>query len=461
MKLTLKFVKRNGPNGGDWMVRITGDRVKKDGDFKVSFLFYAGAPSPIHFTKTSIHGLDPNVKDWQIRVTQSSADAEPINKLSFNVDPADQWQIKDITTQNLLESSKEKFEKSNRNEKVLYSRDFLKMRSAPLAKSTVKMYQHMFFDSFKLEYSFSSGQATPLIESEFDNLFNQYESDFDQRFEHKFRLSEKDYSDQQIAFSKTLLSNMLGGIGYFHGKHIVDRAIEGVEQDVPIDFLNVRQDRETTQHDDNDYFSDDDSDQSTEIENEAPEPNPMPEGPFTLFSGVPSRPFFPRGFLWDSGFDQLLLGAWDSEISLEILSSWMNRIDKNGWIAREQILGDESKSKVPEEFQTQYSNFANPPTLIFGLDRFLSRLNNEKVGISPNSQKQLAQHLEPDAAVFDQQVAKSQIELLYPKFKRHYEWFKKTQWGETKEFKSDKSLRELMGFRWRGKRGVHILTSGF
>ena len=34
------------------------------------------------------------------------------------------------------------------------------------------------------------------------------------------------------------------------------------------------------------------------------------------------------------------------EISLEILKDWIGLIDEDGWVAREQILGDEARSKV-------------------------------------------------------------------------------------------------------------------
>ncbi|KAJ2055945.1 Processing alpha glucosidase I [Coemansia sp. S146] len=56
---------------------------------------------------------------------------------------------------------------------------------------------------------------------------------------------------------------------------------------------------------------------------------------------------------------------WDSDLSLEIICSWFSTMDSNGWMVCKQILGDEARSKVPREFQVQYPDFANPPTIIF------------------------------------------------------------------------------------------------
>ena len=80
---------------------------------------------------------------------------------------------------------------------------------------------------------------------------------------------------------------------------------------------------------------------------------------------------FPRGFLWDEGFHLLPLLNYDSDLVLEITKSWFNLIDEDGWIAREQILGKELRSRVPAEFVVQSPQIVNPPTLTLVLTYLL------------------------------------------------------------------------------------------
>lgn len=48
----------------------------------------------------------------------------------------------------------------------------------------------------------------------------------------------------------------------------------------------------------------------------------------------------------DEGFHLLQIGAWDNALGLEILKDWVNLVDEDGWVGREQILGEEARSRV-------------------------------------------------------------------------------------------------------------------
>jgi mannosyl-oligosaccharide glucosidase len=228
-------------------------------------------------------------------------------------------------------------------------------------------------------------------------------SKFGHDFNAVFRPSKRWLEKGDIKFPQSLFSNLMGGIGYFYGDDRINNPRTSSTQ-------------------------------------------PSSSDTYELFTMVPSRSFFPRGFLWDEGFHLLVVINWDLDLALEILQNWFALMNEDGWIAREQILGPEARSKVPEEFQIQDKDYANPPTLFLVVETFLDMVAGKK-SYRGATTKQL-----------DHRFATSFLIQLYPKLKKHYEWWSKTQ-REDSSYLSDGS-HVYYGYRWKGQTATHILTSG-
>lgn len=55
-------------------------------------------------------------------------------------------------------------------------------------------------------------------------------------------------------------------------------------------------------------------------------------GPFgELLTAIPGRSYFPRGFVWDEGFHELVVSEWNLTLSRAILASWIRRIEPSVW----------------------------------------------------------------------------------------------------------------------------------
>ena len=135
--------------------------------------------------------------------------------------------------------------------------------------------------------------------------------------------------------------------------------------------------------------------------------SPVPYWEAPLYTAVPSRSFFPRGFLWDEGFHNLLVSKWNPRISADILGHWMDLINVEGWIPREQILGPEARVKVPDEYVVQHNSNANPPTLLLTLHSMME---------SGETRREKWFH--------------DFLLRMWPRLQVWYDWFDNTQQGE-------------------------------
>lgn len=243
-----------------------------------------------------------------------------------------------------------------------------------------------------------------------------------QKFHAVFPLDFESPSDKD--FAQQLLSGLLGGLSHLHGDQLVDRQTSFDDEDMPVNING---------------------------EVHLPKLSGRPEGPHELFTLVPSRPFFPRGFLWDEGFHLLPLIDYDSDLVLEILKSWFALIDEDGWIAREVILGEEGRSRVPPEFVVQSNAVFNPPTLMLAFSRLLESSHLVK----PLSEELTHENL-GHAIMGDKDLLHNFTSEIYPQLQAHYERMRTTQRGEANQF--GRSSLEI--YRWRGRTSTHSLASG-
>jgi len=296
--------------------------------------------------------------------------------------------------------------------------------------STAYMFQKTYEGEWSFDVFFDSNEVKGKLDGAvLDGGLAAAGTAFEARFERTFpRVAE--FSDKHREMAKHVTANLVGGIGYFHGEWLADRSSAQDEEDYGEAAPKDRK----------------------------PEVMPAQE----LLTATPSRSFFPRGFYWDEGFHLLHIGAWDNDLSLEILKSWVGLIDRDGWVPREQILGDEARSRVPADFQAQYPTHANPPTLVLAVTAYIDRLKaagvsldsldlTEEEGTAPEELSSLMVHSPRRAGAF--------LRSIYAPLRRHYLWFRRTQRGQVRLW-GRRAPNGKEGYRWNGRTRDHVLTSG-
>ncbi|CAK9795342.1 Mannosyl-oligosaccharide glucosidase GCS1 [Anthophora plagiata] len=397
--LTTTFVKRpGGKHGGDWTARIavTSKNQKQYGE-EISLLFYTAIEdSTKGWIKinlgnekqlTGVEGNTQGLGSFNINFNVIQGTVEEHSFLAtvtsgFNV-------LKETVLQNLRIASHKGSPKKHivlAGEQIPLSPDGKKKDANFIVTQITGRIP------FEIEVSYESGsfinRDIKLTGQNYDLTLEKYRKLYDEKFEKVFKLRSKGYTEEEIKFAKMTLSNMIGSIGYFYG--------------------------------------------SSQVQSQYTK-GPVPYWKAPLYTAVPSRSFFPRGFLWDEGFHGLLIAAWDLEIELDIINHWFDLMNVEGWIPREMILGQEALAVVPEEFVIQENTNANPPTFFLTL-HFILKHKQEEI---------LEKHFHF-------------LDNLYPRLQAWFNWYNTTQTGDIPST-----------YRWRGRDGTtnkelnpKTLTSG-
>eukprot|EP01112_Ceratiomyxa_fruticulosa_P004412 TRINITY_DN1496_c0_g2_i1.p1 TRINITY_DN1496_c0_g2~~TRINITY_DN1496_c0_g2_i1.p1 ORF type:complete len:812 (-),score=157.66 TRINITY_DN1496_c0_g2_i1:58-2493(-) len=473
LNLTTIFVKKDQ----NWSARITGFPDNKViQSYPISLMFYIGGEDDqvnLHFGKKPskkglssekiyLHGNTAHIGHFTTVIQDSTVwspthpeppmkskhlkDLEKTHFIGSRVPSNKVWTVKDSVSKILSANAFQIYSEyiSNKNgqeeEEVGIPVLFPTLPNTMDESPNLVVFQKVLEPPFEIEINFITHDAdkkSHLTSEEIEQiseeisgtqlttLINTYRSQFETRFEDTFGLGKKGYSTQMIKFAMASMSNLIGGIGFWFGDSLVKSTEKGLKE---AKYTHSSQ--------------------------------------RALMSAVPSRPFFPRGFLWDEGFHQLIVNLWDSELSMEIVAYWFNTMDHNGWIQREQILGDEARSKVPTEFQVQNPIFANPPTILFPIASMLKRYKEQngepKVSSKDSGVIEYEDHSQDSILPSKTHTSITSttrntvsphfsafLEGIYPRLEANFKWFNKTQKGKIP-----------FTFRWRGRTENHTLTSG-
>jgi len=376
VRLTTSFVKQDGgDHGGDWTARISVSSLKQSSVGEpISLVWYMAYDSQtegrLHHRPSSRSDLTGVVGETNklgaFNMQLRNLSGQIVHEAYLTTRGQGLHLLKEVLLVNLRVVTR------GGVRQVTLPGDITRGQPANLTATLVTAIV-----PFEMDIIFESGsnfeRPNTLTGKIYTELLQQKCDEFDEKFEDIFKLKEKKFKENEVNFAQAALSNLVGGIGYFYGSsRVISERLE----------------------------------------------NPVPYWKAPLYTSVPSRSFFPRGFLWDEGFHGLLISTWDLEVELDIMSHWFDLMNVEGWIPREQILGLEALAKVPEEFVTQINSNANPPTFFLTLNYILTHHGDRLL-----SENRLGT-----------------LERMYNRLVKWFDWYNTTQIGE------------LPGaYRWRGR----------
>ncbi|CAD6565408.1 MAG: Processing alpha glucosidase I [Tremellales sp. Tagirdzhanova-0007] len=451
VKLTVSWLKSE--DGRDWSVRIEGDAIDPARPARTSFIYHLGLEGLGELAllnepdddgiegSITLRGSSPQLGNFRIRIVdhpsaiplQVMINPEEFSHLvgktaffGWGIPTGEVWRIKDYIIRSINTGAQALMQGGRYTpESPPDPLALFRLQNEVYSSANVFAFQKAFgknaredagkwgFDVF-YESLDGTEEAEGLSHNSFSQSIHAASAKYVTRFRTSFPMPAPFNSPEHTIFAQAMTSNLLGGIGYYHGASIVDRAFR---------------------HD----YDDDEEEGEVGVE------KPLLTEERELLTATPSRSFFPRGFYWDEGFHLALIGEWDNDLSLEILKDWIALIDEDGWVAREQILGEESRSKVPREFWTQYPSYANPPTLTMAVTSFIRRLRAQSsssmldsllqfdappTSFSPETPSSKL----PNLHLANPSLAHSYLTSIYPALRRHYLWFRRTQRGLLKPY---------------------------
>ena len=317
LDLTIDFIKvPGGQHGGSWGFRVKGTPSDGDAQQPTSMIFYStleGFGQLGVETESSENGIEGDVKlegsslelgDFTIDVTngpntnthprfdhQSSKD-KPLDRsiVASVAFPEEQlWQAKGIFFTQMKTQVDEALEEYGK-ENIPPPAQLFTVPHKP-GHGNAHFVQKVFSGEFQFDVLFSSGSApepltSEVLTKEIKAASESFSETFDQLLPPQPPFDKPKYSK----FSKAMLSNLVGGIGFFHGDDIVDRSANPAYEE------------------ENEGFWEETAQARAAVQ-------PVLEGPKDLFTCVPSRPFFPRGFLWDEGFHLMPVIEYDTDLT--------------------------------------------------------------------------------------------------------------------------------------------------